>query len=88
MFIMRKIVEPPRRDYRCISAKMYWGQMTTEQPDEVDDKTEPEEFLQVPWIVCKAASSRPYNTKPSPTSDSIFLRAKRKLISWLRDYCR
>ena len=57
------------------------------QKDELNDKAEPQ-FLEPPWILCKSASSRPCDTKPLPASDSIYLRTKRKLLSWLRDYCR
>ena len=75
---MRKIVEPPHRAYRCISASMYWGQMTTEQPDEVDDK----EFLEPPWTISKA-SSRPCAIKRWLTSVLTFLHLLIKIPYWL-----
>ena len=79
---MRKIVEPPRRDYRCISAKIYWGEMTTQQPDELNDKAEPSEYLEVPWIVCKIPS-KPCAMKRSSTSVLTCLHLVIKLLYWL-----
>jgi hypothetical protein len=85
---LKKVIQFPVNLPQCPQTRG----IQTMQKDELNDKAEPSEFLEVPWIVCKIPS-RPSNMKPLPISDSIYLRQERKwlscaLLSWLKKVMR